>query len=200
MTSLQNAIRAAFKHTKVRRTEDTDVCFCDPDFDANCGYMSLAEVAILAKLAAKHPGDWCDIGGHTGWTGAHIAAAHPDNYVHIVDPAYEDAAFFNRCLENLRACGVDRQVVIAAQTSDEFFADVFERPKKFDGICIDGHHTHPHPLRDAENAIACLKKGGVIFFHDTGLQSVTIAVNRCRAAGMKVVEHGTMWGIASCQF
>jgi predicted O-methyltransferase YrrM len=48
------------------------------------------------------------------------------------------------------------------------FSDVFflENSKQFDGILIDGDHSYEQVKKDTENALACLKKGGVIIWHD----------------------------------
>ena len=48
-------------------------------------------------------------------------------------------------------------------TSDEFFA---QNKKTFDIIFIDGLHHYEQVHKDAVNAIACLKAGGWVAFHD----------------------------------
>ncbi len=48
-------------------------------------------------------------------------------------------------------------------TSDDFFA---QNKQKFDVIFIDGLHHYDQVRKDAINAIACLKAGGWIAFHD----------------------------------
>ncbi len=49
-------------------------------------------------------------------------------------------------------------------TTDQFFSQNVEQ---FDLIFVDASHTHEDSLRDIENAILCLKPGGVILCHDT---------------------------------
>ncbi len=48
-------------------------------------------------------------------------------------------------------------------TSDAFFA---RNTETFDVIFVDGLHTFDQVRRDARNALACLRVGGFVFFHD----------------------------------
>jgi hypothetical protein len=48
-------------------------------------------------------------------------------------------------------------------TSDDFFKS---NRQVFDLIFVDGLHTYDQARRDAENGLACLRVGGVMFFHD----------------------------------
>ena len=57
-------------------------------------------------------------------------------------------------------------------TSDKYFekmrlADEGEKLENFDLIFIDGLHTHNQSMKDFENALRNLNKGGCIAFHDT---------------------------------
>ena len=57
-------------------------------------------------------------------------------------------------------------------TSDEFFEALFLFDKKkpamsFDVILLDGLHHYDQLKKDFENALACLKPGGLIILHDT---------------------------------
>ena len=76
---------------------------------------------------------------------------------------------------------------------------VRQRGRRFAGISIDGHHTHPHPLHDAQNALKVLADPGVIFLHDYNLRDVQIAYDWLKQQpGMKSKTFETMWGIAVC--
>lgn len=63
--------------------------------------------------------------------------------------------------------GVDPNVCSpynAQLTSDEFFA---VNKNKYDVIFIDGLHESDQVIRDIDNSIKCLNKGGAIILHDT---------------------------------
>ena len=49
------------------------------------------------------------------------------------------------------------------QTSDAFFA---ANDREFDVVFVDGLHTFEQCRKDAMNALACLKPGGFVAFHD----------------------------------
>jgi len=50
-------------------------------------------------------------------------------------------------------------------TSDGFFAK-FNTNKGLDVVFVDGLHTYQQSLKDVQNALDCLRKGGVIIMHD----------------------------------
>ena len=58
---------------------------------------------------------------------------------------------------------VSKQVTYIKTTSDEYFKD---NDARFDFIYIDGDHTSAQVERDATNAWALLKSGGVMAFDD----------------------------------
>lgn len=126
-------------------------------FYHKCGFATHDEAAILFTIARAFRGDWLDIGGHTGWTAMHQAAAGCD--VIAVDPMYRVEAFRERTEENIG----DAAICLFAGTSREFFS---QNRKPFDGVMIDGDHMAPHPEEDARNALAWLNERGVIIFHD----------------------------------
>ncbi len=136
----------------------------DPVFGLykNCGFWTHDEAAILYQVAAQFPGLWLDIGSHTGWTTAHIAAA--GRKVVAVDNMYAVPEFRLRARENLAACGFGDQVQLWPGTSAEFFAE--GEPGPFAGIVIDGAHDKPVPLNDAASASGLLEPRGVILMHD----------------------------------
>ena len=55
----------------------SDKAKTDPVFGVfkNCGFWTLEEAKILFSVARSIGGYWLEIGGLTGWTAAHLAAA-----------------------------------------------------------------------------------------------------------------------------
>lgn len=49
-------------------------------------------------------------------------------------------------------------------TTDAFFK---QNKEKFDAVFIDAAHEYEQVRKDFENSMKCLKKGGVVFLHDT---------------------------------
>jgi predicted O-methyltransferase YrrM len=160
--------------------------------------MSTREVAILSAVAASCRGVWCELGSHTGWSAAHVAAA--GNVVVAVDPEFTaNRAMLERAQGNWYRCGLRGVMIPAGVRSREYFAgsDV----PNFDGIVIDGDHTAPEPLLDAQQALAALypaPRPGVIVLHDYRGQPVKDAVEWLRAQGMRVQTYDTMNGLAVC--
>jgi predicted O-methyltransferase YrrM len=136
----------------------------DPVFGPykQCGFFTHDEAAILYNIAKQVGGSWLDIGGLTGWTAAHMAEA--GCAVLSIDPMYKVEKFANRAVQNLCTARLAENVTWVGETSNTFFKRV---KIKFDGIVIDGDHTHPRPLQDAINATERIKEGGVIVLHDT---------------------------------
>jgi hypothetical protein len=150
-------------------------------FYQNCGFATVDEAAIIFNVALAFQGDWLDIGGHTGWTGMHQAAAGCE--VIAVDPMYRVDAFRERALENIG----DASVNLFAGTAREFFA---QNQKPFDGVMIDGDHLPPHPEEDARNACAWLNERGVIIFHDAIGQPVQDGIRYLISSGF---NHKVYW-------
>lgn len=133
----------------------------DPVFGIykRCGFWTHDEVAILYNVAKQMGGTWLDIGAHTGWTTAHLAAA---TTVAAVDPMLRYAGFSDRFEENCNHCW-SNIVDVSWLTSREFFRrDV----AIYSGVVIDGDHEPPNPIRDAQQASECLGNTGVIMLHD----------------------------------
>ena len=135
----------------------------DPTFAEfkNCGFFTHDEAAILYNIARMVGGYWLDIGGLTGWTAAHLAAAGCE--VMSVDPAWEKDWVLSRARENLVESGALGKMTLWACRSNSFFDD---NVCLFDGIVIDGDHEAPGPLLDAIRASHTLVRNGVIVFHD----------------------------------
>jgi hypothetical protein len=168
----------------------------DPVFGLykNCGVWTLSEAAILFNIAKRVQGNWLDIGAHTGWTGAHEAAA--GNRVFAVDNMLAVPEFAERFRENTR----EWDITAIAGTSNEFFAKVatYAEPPKFSGVVIDGDHCSPCPLQDAMNAEAYLAENGVILFHDFIGRPVREGVEYLMAAGFKCKVYWTPHIVACC--
>jgi hypothetical protein len=155
----------------------------------NCGFWTHDEAAILFNIAKQVGGHWLDIGAHTGWTGAHQERA--GCAVLAVDNMFAVPAFYERFREN---AGEDMGDFKG--TSDEFF--MLRGVGPFDGIVIDGDHCHPHPLRDANNAILNLEDDGVILFHDFIGKPVRDAVQFLQGHGFKCRVYWTPHMVACC--
>jgi len=136
----------------------------DPVFGLyrNCGFFTHDEAAILHHCAFEiQPGEWVDIGSHTGWTSAHIALAGCD--VVAVDSMYGNPEFLQRARDNIKCARLLNDVEFFIGTSADFFK---RTDKKYSGVCIDGDHCEPWPLLDAQAALAHAKDDAVIVFHD----------------------------------
>jgi protein-L-isoaspartate O-methyltransferase len=160
-------------------------------FYQNCGFATHDEAAILWNVAFAFRGEWLDIGGHTGWTAAHLA--HPGNNVIAIDPMYRVEAFKARAIENLEAVGLG--VSLYAGTSREFFE---QNQRSFDGVMIDGDHMAPHPEEDARNACAWLNERGAIIFHDAIGEPVQQGVRYLIGQGFRHRIYWTPHVVAVC--
>lgn len=167
----------------------------DPTLRAflQCGFLTHDEAAILFTVAQKIGGTWLDIGGLTGWSACHMAAAGCK--VYSIDPMYAHPQFRARAEENIAAAGFLDRISLWACTSAEFFAKTC-RP--FDGVLIDGEHSSPYPMQDAEAAMQRVTPGGVVLFHDAGMYQVRKAYHSLEHAGWKAQLYRTPHGLALC--
>lgn len=156
----------------------------------NCGFWTHDEAAILFRIAEQVKGHWLDIGAHTGWTGAHQAAA--GCRVMGVDNMFAVPEFYKRFRDN-----VGTSMGSFAGTSNEFFENWDEAPF-FDGIVIDGDHCSPCPFQDANSAEKCLAKDGVILFHDFIGRPVREGVEYLISKGFKCRVYWTPHMVACC--
>lgn len=175
------------------RTDD------DPVFGIfkRCGFWTHDEAAILYNVAQLVGGHWLDIGAHTGWTTAHIIPG--TQITESIDPMYAIEEFCVRTTANLQGCfkrRIETIAVLLPLTSDQFFSRV--NTVVADGVCIDGDHCSPHPLRDAQNAAKRLKERGVIIFHDAIGAPVLEGVNWLVEHGFKSRFYYTPHGVMLC--
>jgi hypothetical protein len=172
----------------------------DPVFGTHkqCGVWTRDEAAILYEAARQLHGDWLDIGGHTGWTAAHIIAAGNPR-VDLVDPMYANQEFAERTRENLKSFW---RVALFGSTSDEFFSFLLKDGALEEDLCagivIDGDHDRPHPLHDAQNAAKLLRPTGVILLHDAIGVPVQDAVAWLQDSGFRVKVYLTPHVVACC--
>jgi hypothetical protein len=144
----------------------------DPVFGIykNCGFWTEDEAEILYQCAIRVNGPALDIGCHSGWTTACILESPTISHCTAVDPMLRVQGFLDRWQDNLDACGhLDTRVTGCYNTSQEFFRNRgggLEFWGAFSLICIDGDHTVPIPLKDAQAAAANLANTGVILMHD----------------------------------
>lgn len=168
----------------------------DPTFGIfkRCGFWTRAEAAVLYDVARQIGGHWLDIGGHTGWTAAHLA--HAGCTVVAVDPMYENDEFRTRTRQNLLAAGAGAAVVLYPGTSASLFRD--DNTMRISGCVIDGDHTAPIPLQDAREALARLKERGAILLHDHAGAPVQEAAQWLVDQGLQGFEYRTCHGVALC--
>lgn len=182
-------LRRYFKHLHWRKmghsmghlvaSDWADKADDDPVFGLykKCGLWTRDEAAILWNCAHMTPSKWLDIGCHTGWTSAYIAAGCggiADWWrVECVDPLFypcmvrdgDASPFMERFALNARACQMSDWWSANGYTSAEFFNQAKEG-LVWNGICIDGDHEPGKPLEDAQNAVKHLSETGVILLHD----------------------------------
>lgn len=132
----------------------------DEDFNPGCGYTDPVESAALFRLACAFPGEWIELGSHTGWSGAHIASAGVR--LHAVDPMYRTLRFYQRARENWARAGVLPLIVPYAAHSWELNLD----ETTFAGCFIDGDHEPGMPLQDAQIVLPYMAERCVIVLHD----------------------------------
>lgn len=162
----------------------------------NCGFWTHDEAAILYTCAMLMGGRWIDIGCHTMWTTAHIAAAGCD--VLGIDPMLPVPEFAARAAENKLGLPQEnrRRINAIGATSKTAFALLGE--EKASGIVVDGDHCHPCPLEDAESARKHLEETGFVLFHDFIGRPVREGVEYLMACGFKCKVYWTPHMVACC--
>ena len=202
-------LRPYFKHTWERVTPQSyghlvlsdfyDKPADDPVFAEwrnICGFWTLDEAAILYNCALQMQGRWLDIGSHTGWTTANIVEA--GNRVIAVDPMYSNAEFRDYASGNLMRYLYWICVELEARTANEFFAAPENTYTQFNGVCIDGNHSSPCPLEDAQNSAKHLNDRGVILLHDYRGEPIKEAYRWLLANGFQGRTYTTPNGVAVC--
>ncbi len=184
----------------------------DPVFGIykRCGFWTHDEAALLYNVAkALGPAGWWDIGCHTGWTSAHIAAAYPIpldhkqahqsgarfNYVIGIDPMV--GVFRDRIREN-NVQGPGRCYGFEVADTSSRWIKKYGADWPPGGVCIDGDHEPGKPLEDAQNAVAHLTDTGVIIFHDFIGQPVREAVAWLLDHGFHARIYKTPHMVACC--
>lgn len=165
----------------------------DVDFDTSCGYVSIDEARILWFLALAFPGVWVEIGSHTGFSGAHIAAAGVELFA--LDPAYHDSAFRARAVENWTRAGVRHRIRDIPGSSRDWLPGL---GVTIDGAFVDGDHDAPAPLLDAQLLLPHLAEHAVVVFHDAVGQPVLDAVEWLAEQGFGKLMYESMSRLAIC--
>lgn len=165
----------------------------DVDFQPSCGYVSIEEARILFNCARAFRGTWVEIGSHTGFSGAHIAAAGVD--LVAVEPQYVYLDFFARARENWRRAGVDEQIYPIAALSSSYFEGCRET---FAGGFIDGDHDPGKPLEDARMLLPRLADRAVVVLHDGVGEPVWHAARFLERKGFRVRAFETMAQLIVC--
>ena len=166
-----------------------------------CGLWCREEAAILYHCARtlRNRGTWVDIGAHTGWTSKHLQRGSR-GIVECIDPMLANPCFSARFSENTGLVYPEMNLSVVSQlspiTSDEYFAAMpYQAP---DGYVIDGDHLAPHPLHDAQNAAAHLRRNGVILLHDVIGPPVQEAVRWLQDNGFRTRIYLTPHVVACC--
>lgn len=168
----------------------------DKDFDTHCGYLSPDEAAILHTIAKDFPGLWCEIGSHTGWSGAHILTAGND--LVAMEPRFVELPFRERTRENLaRVYGPGVGTFYGmSMRSDQYFA--CNTAEMFDGAFVDGDHDPPMPWNDAQLVLPRLKERAVVVFHDFVGWPVRDGVRYLIGEGFKFRVYNTAQMLGVC--
>lgn len=165
----------------------------DPVFGQwkRCWFWTLDEAAILYNCAKQVNGWWLDIGSHTGWTALTLVEAGC-NIAVCIDPMYTNNEFARRFWENLSGKKLFSAVWTVPVTADEYFPTSV---LSFDGVVIDGNHSSPCPLKDAQNAS---KRTDLILLHDYRGEPIKEAYRWLMANGFHGKVYTTPNGVAVC--
>lgn len=160
-----------------------------------CGLWTITEANILHECARRvAPGSALDIGSHTGFTTAHMAAAGLDCVA--LDPMFRFQVFQHRFQNNMRAWW-DKVCWLSHQTSADYFSHL-PSSIKFELICIDGDHNPPAPMEDAQSAARHLSDRGFILLHDAIGPPVQEAVSWLIDQGFRARFYWTPHIVAVC--
>jgi SAM-dependent methyltransferase len=129
------------------------------------GWLTEGEGKALARLAAGKI--VLEVGSYHGRST--VAMAQTAKHVisidhHKGDPASGPGGTLAAFLETVVTWGVGPKVTNYVLP----FEDVEFPPNSFDLVFIDAAHDRASVARDAKKALACVKPGGVIAFHDWG--------------------------------
>jgi len=168
----------------------------DIDFQPSCGYVSVQEARLLWQAARDFPGTWCEVGSHTGWSGAHIAYGLDDlGDLVAIEPQFVYLDFFKRARDNWHRAGVDPFIYPVAALGKDYFAGCVET---FSGGFIDGDHSPGKPLEDARMLMPHLADRSVVLFHDGVGEPVHEAASYMRHQGFQVKVLETMARMVVC--
>lgn len=192
-------LRPAFPHTAEFIVNGKPTLH-DIDFQPSCGYVSVDEARILWQCARDFPGTWCEIGSHTGWSGAHIARGlrPPDEWsgkLVAIEPQFVYLSFFERARDNWQRAEVDDVIFPVAARSQDYFAGCVET---FAGVFVDGDHSPGEPLKDARMVLPRLAERAVVVFHDGSGQPVHEAAAFMGAQGFTVHVYPSMATLTVC--
>lgn len=194
MTPRLPNLRPAFRYAEPL-TVNGDETLTDPDFNPGCGYISQTEAHLLYRIACDFPGDWVEIGSHTGWSGAHIAAARGVT-LHAIEPLLAHPDFSLRTYGNWRRAKVDQHIRAHAVLAQKFFE---QGPGiRFAGAFVDGDHDPPHPTLDTYMVLGDLADRCVVVYHDHVGRPVQEAVSVLRSRRFHVHVYETAQQLAVC--
>lgn len=195
MTDFPNLL-PAFPHT-AEFVVHGQTTLHDIDFQPSCGYVSVQEARMLWQAARDFPGTWCEVGSHTGWSGAHIAHGLLESFGRVVaiEPQFVYLDFFVRARQNWQRAKLDHRIFPVAALSKDYFAGCVET---FAGAHIDGDHSPRKPLEDARMLMPHLADRSVVFFHDGVGDPVHEAAAYMKHQGFQVRVFETMARMVVC--
>ncbi len=115
--------------------------------------MLKRDEVISQVLELFHDPSYLEVGVNRGETFNNLRACKKV----AVDPVF---------LFDINAYSTEKSLSFYQITSDKFFAEYAKDHGSFDVVYLDGLHTYEQTLRDLMNAIAFLKRDGVIIIDD----------------------------------
>lgn len=151
------------------------------DRDPRLSVNAAEALALAAIVRFLRPSRILEIGTAHGNTTLNLAANAPEDARVVTldlppDAARDAQATVPREMRNAVGGEAGRQFAthplrtrIEQRFGDSFRLDWNELPGPFDLVYIDGCHHYPYVRRDSVNALAHLRSGGLIVWHDYGM-------------------------------
>jgi predicted O-methyltransferase YrrM len=156
------------------------------------GFVTRDEAHILYNTALEFKGkNALEIGCWLGWSTAHLAAGGVA--LDVVDPALADPQVYASVDQSLRSAGVRSNVSLYPGYSPAKVEEIAKTEnRRWSLIFIDGDHTSPAPLQDAQVAERYAAEDALILFHDLASPDVAEGLNYLRDKGWNTMIYQTM--------
>jgi predicted O-methyltransferase YrrM len=156
------------------------------------GFITRDEAHILYNTALEFKGkNALEIGCWLGWSTAHLAAGGVA--LDVVDPALADPQVYASVDQSLRSAGVRSNVSLYPGYSPAKVEEIAKTEnRRWSLIFIDGDHTSPAPLQDAQVAERYAADDALILFHDLASPDVAEGLNYLRDRGWNTMIYQTM--------